>query len=131
MKKQYLLLFVLNLCFCSTYLIGFCWENQFPDARQYGGPFIWSFVPVFLLYLIFYGCFSYVKTKKLIIPNCLLLLFSISFFLCWTLIRIGVSEPFLGSNLLRCFPAGVIPPGISLLCGLLTKLIYYLRKKNS
>lgn len=131
MKKQYLLLFVLNLCFCSTYLIGFCWENQFPDARQYGGPFIWSFVPVFLLYLIFYGCFSYVRTKKLIVPNCLLLFLLILFFLTWMFIRIGSPEIFFLSNLLKCLLASFLSVGISLLCGLSTKFIYYLRKKNS
>ena len=130
MKKQYSILFSLNLCFCIIYLIGFNWENQFPDARLYGGPFILSFVPAFLLYLVFYGCFSYVKTKKLIIPNCLLLFLLILFFLCWTVIRIGIPKMILLSNLFKCLAASFISVGLSLSFGLLTKFMCYLRKNK-
>ncbi len=130
MKKQYTILSILTMCFYSIYLMGFNWENQFPDARQYGGPFILSFVPAFLLYLVFYGCFSYIRTKKLIIPNCLLLLLSILFFVCWTFIRLGISRLVFSSYFPKCLVAGFIPVSISLLFGLLIKFVYYFRKNK-
>lgn len=130
MKKQYSILSVLTMCFYSIYLMGFNWENQFPDARQYGGPFLWSFVPALLLYLIFYGCFSYAKIQKLIIPNCLLLLLSILFFVCWTFIRLGTSRTVFLSYFPKCLVAGFIPVSISLLFGSLTKFLYYFRKNK-
>lgn len=130
MKKQYKLLFVLNLCFCIIYLMGFKWEYQFPDAQQYGGPFVLSFVPIFLFYLIFYGCFSYVKTKKIIIPNCLLLFLLIPFFLCWTFIRPQESKVLWLSYLPKCLVASFISFIVSSIFGLIAKSIYFLRKNK-
>ena len=131
MKKQYLILFIFNLCFCSIYLMGIRWEYQFMDARLYGGPFVLSFLPVLLVYLIIYGCFSYVRTKKLIKPNCLLLFFLVLFFLCWTNIRIEITKTNFLSNMLKCVAGGFISVGVSLFFGVLTKLVCYFQKKEN
>ena len=130
MRKQYIKLFVFTLIFDLVYLIGFNWERQFRDARIYGGPFALSFVPALFLYMIFYGYYSYIATKKLIIPNCLLLFLLVLLFVGWSFIAEGISETLILSNLLLCFVDGFRFVGFSLLSGLLTKIVCFLRKNK-
>lgn len=125
MKKQYIKLIVSNSVFFLIYIVGLIWESQFEDARNYGGPFALSLYPVLLVYLIFYGCCSYAKTKKIIVPNLLLLFFLIVYF-CWMFYLSPLSN---GTTRINDIPEIVLLSGlftgISVVFSLLTKLIYY------
>lgn len=126
MKKQYIKLIIFNNAYFVLYTIGLIWESGFEDAKSYGGPFALLFFPVLLAYLVFYGCYSYAKTKHIILPNLLLLFFlNVEFFwmLCYGYF-------FSNANMIYKIPKiillSIICTGISVLIGLLTRLIIFL-----
>lgn len=130
MVKQYIKLFVLINAFFLFYALGIAWEKSQvdPGAGYYGGFFAWTFLPAMFFFLVLYGCYSYVKTKKLILPNLFLLLF-ICFYYFW-IFYLGLlstnSFDDVGLTLLtKCLPF----VGISVLCGLIAKLVLWLKTK--
>ena len=131
MKKQYIKLVVLNSTYFILYTTGLIWESKFEDAKNFGGPFALLFFPTLLVYLIFYGCYSYAKTKHIIIPSLLLLLFLNAQFL-WMLC---FGYFFNATNIIQKIPKiiflSIIFAGISALFGLLAKLINFLMNEKS
>ena len=131
MKKQYIKLIVFNSIFFLIYMLGMIWERQFEDARNYGGLFVWSFYPVLFVYLIFYGCYSYIKTKRVVVPNLLLLLFLVLYFV-WLIYLSPLSNKTAGiADSYKILLLSGLITGVSVGFSLLTKLICFSIKRQT
>lgn len=132
MIKQYIKLFVLINTFFLFYALGITWEKSQvdPGTGYYGGFFAWTFLPVMLFFLVLYGCYSYLRTKKIILPNLLLLLFVYLYFLWIFYSGLLSTNSFddAGLTLLtQCLPFVTI----SVFCGLIVKLVLWLKTRIS
>lgn len=125
LKSQYTKLCILNVIFYAFYYIGLSWEEVNIEPGGYGGFFGFSVLPAFLVFHIFYGCYSYAKTKNIVLPNVMLFVFVIAFQILRTLQR---DKDVLITNIVMfaCFFVG-----ISVAFGLLTKFIYWLKSRKS
>lgn len=130
MLKQYIKLFVLINAFFLFYAIGITWEKSQVDSGTgyYGGFFAWTFLPAMLFFLVLYGCYSYVKTNKIILPNLLLLLFMCLYYF-WIfysgLLSTKNFDDVDFAMLTKCLPF----VGISVFCGLIVKLVLWLKTR--
>lgn len=135
MVKQYIKLFIIINAFFLFYVLGITWEKSqvTPGTGYYGGFFAWTFLPAMFFFLVLYGCYSYAKTKKIILPN-LLLMILIPIYYFW-IFYLGLlsRKSFLTvdySFLTKCLSF----VGISVLCGVIIKLVLWLKnlkaKKN-
>lgn len=130
MVKQYIKLFVLINAFFLFYALGITWEKSqvAPGAGYYGGFFAWTFLPAMFFFLALYGCYSYVKTKKIILPNLLLLLFICLYYFWIFYLGLLSTNTFddVGFTLLtKCLPF----VGISVFCGFIVKLVLWLKTR--
>lgn len=92
--------------------------------------FAWTFLPAMLFFLVLYGCYSYVKTNKIILPNLLLLLFTCLYYF-WIfysgLLSTKNFDDVDFALLIKCLPF----VGISVFCGLIVKLVLWLKTRMS
>ena len=132
MLKQYIKLFALINAFFLFYALGITWEKSQVDSGTgyYGGFFAWTFLPAMLFFLVLYGCYSYVKTNKIILPNLLLLLFTCLYYF-WIfysgLLSTKNFDDVDFALLIKCLPF----VGISVFCGLIVKLVLWLKTRMS
>ena len=127
MVKQYIKLFISINAFFLFYALGITWEKSqvASGAGYYGGFFAWSFLVATFFFLALYGFYSYVKTKKIILPN-LLLLFFVCLYYFWIFYGLFSTkglEDVDFSLLTKCLPF----VGISVFSGLIVKLILWLK----
>lgn len=132
MIKQYIKLFVLINTFFLFYALGITWEKSQvdPGTGYYGGFFAWTFLPAMLFFLVLYGCYSYLRTKKIILPNLLLLLFVYLYFLWIFYSGLLSTNSFDDAGLtllIQCLPFVTI----SVFCGLIVKLVLWLKTRIS
>lgn len=127
MLKQYVKLSVLINIFFLFYALGIAWEeSQVSLGSYYGGFFAWTFLPAFFFFLVFYGCYSYLKTNKIFLPNLLLMLFlSLHFFIFYLGLNIFDYADF------ALFKRWLSFAGISVFCGLIVKLILWLKNRTT
>lgn len=121
-------LFIVNALFFGIFFLGFIEESTIPSWKiQYsalGYIFIFSLIP----YIVLYGIFSFLYTRKIILPNVQLFLFVVVFFYGGMLIPFH----FLSSSLSKVKETWMLFAaimGVSLGFGLLTKGIYYITNK--
>ena len=129
MLKQYIKLFIITNVFFLIYAIGITWEEikAEPGIDYYGGFFTWTFLPAVLFFLILYGCYSYVKTKRIILPN-LLLMFLLIFYFCWIFCMTPrAPKTFDGDYILEALTWSPVFIGVSVLFGLLVKFVWRLK----
>ena len=61
-------LFIVNAVFFGLFLIAFLYETTIPSSDlQYLDSSV-IFIPAYVLYIVFYGIFSFLYTKKIILP---------------------------------------------------------------
>ena len=119
-------LFIVNAVFFGLFLIAFLYETTIPSSDlQYLDSSV-IFIPAYVLYIVFYGIFSFLYTKKIILPNVQFFFFSLVFF------YIGLEVPFhwLSSSIPKVNEAlvfVVVSVGISFLFGVFTKGICFLK----
>ena len=120
-------LFLVNAVFFGVFLIGFILECRVPSHLIGYSVFGMLFILIFALYIVLYGIFSFLYTKKILLPNVQLFLFVVVFF------YVGMIVPFhfLEDSLPKvkeawAFFAAV--GGVSLGFSLLTKGLYHLSR---
>lgn len=126
MVKRYIKLTILLVAFFLFYALGFiCEKAQIePGEAYYGGYFTLSFLPSLLVFLIFYGCYSYATIKRIIVPHLLLLCFLLPYCF-WMWIPSRDHNPFYNFILLA-----LLFVGVSAVFSLLTKFICWLKHKK-
>ena len=135
MVKQYIKLFIIINAFFLFYALGITWEKSqvTPGTGYYGGFFAWTFLPAMFFFLVLYGCYSYAKTKKIILPNLLLMILLPIYYFWIFCLGLLSRKSFLTvdySFLTKCLSF----VGISVLCGVIIKLVLWVKnlktKKN-
>lgn len=135
MVKQYIKLFIIINAFFLFYALGITWEKSqvTPGTGYYGGFFAWTFLPAMFFFLVLYGCYSYAKTKKIILPNLLLMILLPIYYFWIFYLGLLSRKSFLTvdySFLTKCLSF----VGISVLCGVIIKLVLWVKnlktKKN-
>ena len=116
-------LFLVNAVFFGLFLIAFLYETTIPSYDLQYFDFSVIFIPTYVLYIVFYGIFSFLYTKKIILPNVQLFFCSLVFF------YIGLEVPFhwLSAAIPKVRETWnflVVIVGVSLGLGLLTKGIH-------
>ena len=121
-------LFIVNVLFFGSFFLGFIEESTIPSWRlQYsvlGFAFVFSLIP----YIVLYGIFSFLYTKKIILLNVQLFLFVVVFFYGGLLIPFH----FLSSSLSKVKETWMLFAtimGVSLGVSLFTKGIYHFINK--
>ena len=99
-------------------------EASYTQPGGYGGYFSLSYPLVLFSYYVFYGCFSYIKTKRVLLSNLLLLLISVAF---WILNSPRMTADVIGEAVSISF----MFCGVSFAFSLLTKLICWLKNRKS
>lgn len=128
MLKQYIKLFAIVNVFFVFYTLGIILEKSQSSGGYYGGFFAFTFLPAVLFFIILYGCYSYVRTKNIILPNLLLLiLMCLYYFGIFYLDLLGNRsfDDFGFTALKMSLPC----VGISVLCGLIIKFTSWLKIK--
>ncbi len=130
MVKQYIKFFVLINAFFLFYALGITWEKAqvYPGTGYYGGFFAWTFLPAMFFFLVLYGCYAYVKTKKIVLPNLLLLIF-VCIYYFWIfylgLLSTNTFDDVGFILIIKCLPF----VGISVFCGLISKLVLWITSR--
>lgn len=129
MLKQYIKLFAVINVFFLIYVLGIAWEEAQSSGGYYGGFFAFSFFPALFFFVVLYGLYSYSRTKSIILPNLLLLIFMCLYnFVLFYLDLLG-KRPFydLGFTALKISLPWV---GISVLFGLITKFVLWIKQSK-
>lgn len=132
MSKKYFKLIVLINTFFLFYTFGIFFEKSqvSPGSGYYGGFFAWTFLPAFFFFMIFYGCYSYLKTNRIFLPNLFLLIFLAVYYYVIFYLGLLSSKAVIGidfSFFTKCFSF----VGISVFCSIIVKLILWVKSKKT
>ena len=130
MVKQYIKLSVIINAFFLFYALGITWEKSQVASWDvyYGGFFAWSFSLAMFYFLVLYGCYSYVKTMKIILPNLLLLIF-ICLYYFWIFYLGPLSAKTVDDVDFTLLTTCLSFVGISVFCGLIIKFVFWLKNR--